>query len=121
MWARGSHSFKTGFDVQLDNIRHMSSGNVAGSYVFQTLAGFATRVPSGAGESYTQAFAGSGRDGVTTHPDARAYALFLQDKWRVSEALTVDAGVRYDVHELPRPGSAIRIHNWRRPASTPAR
>ncbi len=102
-WVQGAHKVKTGFDVQMDDILNHFPGNFSGVYVFQTLAGFATGVPNGAGDTFTQAFPGDGTSGPRTNPDLREYSLFAQDEWRASDALTVNLGLRYDVQKFAQP------------------
>jgi hypothetical protein len=102
-WVSGGHKVKGGFDVQMDDILNFFPGNFSGVYVFQTLAGFATGRPTAANDTFTQAFAGPGTAGASTHPDIRETSLFLQDEWKVSAAVTVNAGVRYDVQKFAQP------------------
>jgi hypothetical protein len=102
-WVRGAHKLKSGFDVQVDDILNLFPGNFSGVYVFQTLAGFATGVPSGTGDTFTQAFPGEGTSGPRTNPNIREYSLFAQDEWRASDAVTVNLGLRYDLQRFAQP------------------
>ena len=102
-WVHGAHKVKTGVDVQFDNILNYFPGNFSGAYVFQTLAAFATGVPAGATDTYTQAFAGNGTTGPTTHPDIQEYSVFAQDEWAASQSLTFHLGVRYDLQQFAQP------------------
>jgi hypothetical protein len=102
-WVGGAHKVKGGFDVQMDDILNFFPGNFSGVYVFQTLAGFATGVPNGAGDTYAQAFAGANTTGPTTHPDIDEASFFVQDEWRATEALTINAGLRYDRQKFAQP------------------
>jgi outer membrane receptor protein involved in Fe transport len=101
--VKGPHKLKAGADVQADDILNYFPGNFFGAYSFQTLASFNRGAPNGANESYTQAFAGAGTTGGTTHPDIREYSVFGQDEWRVSKEVTINAGVRYDVQKFAKP------------------
>jgi hypothetical protein len=71
--------------------------------VFQTLAGYATGVPNGAGDTFAQAFPGDGTSGPRTNPDIREYSFFAQDEWRASDAVTVNLGLRYDLQKFAQP------------------
>ncbi|HEY6360643.1 MAG TPA: carboxypeptidase regulatory-like domain-containing protein [Vicinamibacterales bacterium] len=102
-WVQGAHKVKAGFDVQMDEILNYFPGNFSGVYVFQTLAGFATGVPNGAGDTYAQAFPGEGTTGPRTQPDINETSLFVQDEWRASDSITVNAGLRYDRQKLAQP------------------
>jgi hypothetical protein len=87
----------------MDDILNFFPGNFSGVYVFQTLAGFATGVPNGAGDTFAQAFPGDGTSGPRTNPDIREYSFFVQDEWRASEAVTVNLGLRYDLQKFAQP------------------
>ena len=101
--VRGAHKLKGGFDFQFDDILNYFPGNFSGAYVFQTLAGFASGVPNGAGDTYVQAFPGDGTTGPETKPNIQEYSFFLQDEWRLNEATTVNAGLRYDLQKFAQP------------------
>ena len=102
-WVRGAHKIKGGIDLQMDDILNFFPGNFSGVYVFQTLAGFATGTPTGPGDTFTQAFPGDGTSGPRTNPDINETSLFVQDEWRVSDAFTVNAGLRYDRQKFAQP------------------
>jgi outer membrane receptor protein involved in Fe transport len=102
-FATGRHKLKAGGDVQFDNILNYFPGNFFGVYSFQTLASFNRGIPNGANESYTQAFPGTGTSGGTTHPDIKETSFFAQDEWRVTDELTLNAGLRYDLQLFAQP------------------
>jgi hypothetical protein len=102
-WFRGAHFVRMGGDFNFDRILNFFPGNFGGSYQFNTLSSFQLGRPSAAGERYLQAFAGTGTSGATTHPDINEYGLFVQDEWRVNDALTVHAGLRYDLQKFAQP------------------
>jgi outer membrane receptor protein involved in Fe transport len=101
--VRGTHKIKAGVDAQFDDLRSMSTAHFSGTYVFQTLAAFGRGSPAGRDDSYTQAFPGSATTPGTTNPDGSALSLFVQDQWRASGSVTVNAGVRYDVQTFAQP------------------
>jgi outer membrane receptor protein involved in Fe transport len=102
-WVRGPHKLRTGADLQFDDILNFFPGNFSGVYVFNTLAAFSRGVPNGVGDTFAQAFAGAGTTGPETHPDIHEYSAFAQDEWRVTQAFTVNAGVRYDLQKFAQP------------------
>src|SRR6185369_9619727 len=94
---------RMGGDFNFDRILNFFPGNFTGSYQFNTLSSFNLGRPSDAGERYLQAFAGTGTTGATTHPDINEYGLFVQDEWRINDATTVHAGLRYDLQTFAKP------------------
>ena len=102
-WMRGTHFLRGGADLQFDRIENFFPGNFGGAYTFNSLSSFQLGTPSAAGERFVQAFAGPGTTGATTHPDIDEYSFFLQDEWRVRPAVTVNAGVRYDLQKFAKP------------------
>jgi hypothetical protein len=102
-WVHGPHKIKTGVDMQFDRILNFFPGNFSGSYTFNSLAGFTSGRPTASGERYVQAFAGAGTTGATTKPNIDEYSFFAQDEWRLSPAITVNAGLRYDVQKFAKP------------------
>lgn len=102
-YVRGAHKLKAGVDLQFDDIRDDFPANFGGVYVFQTLAGFGRGTPTAAGDTYTQAFPGADTTGPRSRPDSREYAVFVQDEWRAGEALTLNAGLRYDLQTFAQP------------------
>ncbi len=102
-WSNGPHRFKGGVDLNFDNILNFFPGNFSGAYVFQSLASFNGGVPNGSGDTYTQAFAGTGTTGPTTRPNIKEYSFFVQDEWRATPALTLNLGVRYDLQSFAQP------------------
>jgi outer membrane receptor protein involved in Fe transport len=122
-YVRGRNNFKFGVDLNFDSIFNFFPGLFSGSYTFA-----ANTIPAGGGfpaatyangyqafaanfntaaaptaTSYSQAFAGDGTTGATTHPDSSDYAVFGQDDWRVTPKLTLNLGVRYDYQKLACP------------------
>lgn len=95
-YTRGTHSLKTGIDVNIENILNFFPGLFGGQYTFNSLADFANRRPA----RFVQAFAGDGTSGPTTNPDIREFAAYVQDDWRARPGLTLNFGVRYDIQKL---------------------
>jgi outer membrane receptor protein involved in Fe transport len=102
-WLRGQHKLKGGFDFQFDDIFNYFPGFFSGSYTFRSLASFAGGRPNGPNEFYQQNFAGLGTTGAETRPDIREYSFFVQDEWKATNELTINAGLRYDLMKTNAP------------------
>ncbi len=113
-YINGKHSVKGGVDVIIEKIENFFPGNFGGRYFFQATNGFAEFGnhfnPASTGyrfvSRYQQSFAGDGTSGALTRPNYNDYGLFVQDDWRVTNNLTVNLGVRYDVQQLAPPKTA---------------
>jgi hypothetical protein len=99
----GSHVLKLGGSLAptFDHIESLR--NQFGTYSYSTFAAFAADFSgNGVGgrryQSFTQAF-GQGTLDMTT----RDYAAFVEDQWKPTPRLTVNAGVRYEYSRLPQP------------------
>ena len=105
IWGR--HSFKFGGDVLVDKILNFFPGNFSGSYTFASLDDFGRSLSgqpvTAAGNSFLEAFPGTGTTGATTHPDQLQQAYFIQDDYRFSSHLTLNLGVRYDLATVKQP------------------
>ncbi len=95
----GRHSLKVGYDMNIQRIDNFFPGNFSGSYTFNSYADYFNKIPF----SFTQAFAGSGTDGALTKPNVGEFAFYAQDSYRLSERLTLNFGIRYDVFKLSQP------------------
>ncbi len=97
--VRGRHNFKGGIDLNFDRIFNFFPGFFTGQYTFNSYADFAANRPA----RFQQRFGVAGTSGATTFPDSTDYAFFLQDDWRVTPKLTINAGLRFDYQALARP------------------
>lgn len=97
-WTRGRHSLKGGFDFQKLSFKDYLSfyaGDDFGEYQFtgiytgNAFADFLLGLPS------VTYYAANGPD---TNPYAFHYAAFIQDDFRISPKLTINYGLRYEVH-----------------------
>jgi outer membrane receptor protein involved in Fe transport len=98
-YSIGKHSLKAGADVNIEKIFNFFPGLFGGQYTFNSLADFANRKPA----RFVQAFAGDGTSGATTHPNNTEFAAFAQDDWRVTQQLTLNFGLRYDIQKMEQP------------------
>jgi len=102
-WYRGKHAFKFGVEARFganDEIRDRGS---AGNFSFSPQG---TGLGSAGGNGFATFLLGdaySANIQVSDKIPSRAsYAgLYVQDDWRITDRLTINAGLRYDV-ELPR-------------------
>jgi hypothetical protein len=99
LYATGRHTIKAGLDFNFDRILNFFPGFFNGQYTFNNYTAFQNNQPS----AYQQAFAGTGTSGATTNPDISDYAFYVQDDWKATPKLTINAGVRYDLETLAAP------------------
>jgi outer membrane receptor protein involved in Fe transport len=91
-WLRGDHSLKAGVDLLRNRVTIAFPGALQGVYTFSSLSSFLT----GNYASFQQAFGEP-----DTHQTNDNVGAFVQDEWRVTSRLMIDAGLRYDVQQLP--------------------
>jgi hypothetical protein len=89
----GAHALKAGIDLLFNNDRITFPRSVRGSYNFSTLTNFLSGAYNTAG--FTQTFGDT--EVEQSNPNLGVYA---QDEWKVTSALTVNLGVRYDLQWL---------------------
>jgi hypothetical protein len=89
----GAHAVRVGVDVLFNQDRIRYPRAARGSYSFSSLATFLTGVYNNAG--FTQTFGVS--EVSQQNPNVGVY---LQDEWKISQAVTVNAGLRYDLQML---------------------
>ncbi|HET8548487.1 MAG TPA: carboxypeptidase regulatory-like domain-containing protein [Bryobacteraceae bacterium] len=103
-WVRGSHSFKFGYSYQILMLNINNRNNAAGTYSFNRLS---TAVPgdnSGrSGNAFASFMLGEVYSGNFTVPNTQAlrfpyHAFFVQDDWKITPRLTMNAGLRYEVN-----------------------
>ncbi|HMF56349.1 MAG TPA: carboxypeptidase regulatory-like domain-containing protein, partial [Pyrinomonadaceae bacterium] len=91
---RGAHSIKAGVDFLLNRVNISFPGALQGVYTFSSLANFL----AGRYVTFQQAFGAPAQ--FQSNPNL---GLFVQDEWRLSRHLTINAGLRYDAQFLPDP------------------
>ena len=92
-YQAGSHAFKTGVDFLFNDDTITFPRSVRGGYTFSSMANFLSGTYNNAG--FTQTF---GETLVAqTNPNVGVYA---QDEWKISDDLTLNLGVRYDLQFL---------------------
>ena len=103
----GRHDIKFGGDVDtFVDRKDVFAGWSRGQYIFATLQDFVNRNPFG----FIQGFGLNGQDVFTANTQKPNWqtgiGLFLQDKWQVTDRLTLTYGLRYDGTRNPQPQSA---------------
>jgi hypothetical protein len=98
-YVAGRHSFKFGQDFNFLKADNFFPGFFAGGYTFPSYAAFLSNQPS----QYSQAFSAGGTNPPISHPNVNEWAFFAQDNWRVTERLTLNLGVRYDLFNYHQP------------------
>lgn len=99
--SRGNHVWKTGFDWQMYNFKGFSYSRYGGEMRFRNLREFLTLRRSATAE--VDRFTGN-LPGTDTKRDLNQHyaAFFVQDDWRLSDRLTINAGLRYDFVTVPK-------------------
>jgi hypothetical protein len=97
--VRGSHSYKIGSDLIWQRIDNFFPGLFSGSFTFNSYADFFNNVPF----QYQQNFPGAGTAGPLSQPNVNEIAFYAQDSWRVTDRLTLNYGVRYDLFDYANP------------------
>jgi uncharacterized membrane protein YgcG len=87
------HTIKVGFQLQHENVKNLSASNFNGTYTFSTLEQY-QRIINGEPGRATQFTINQGQP--TLRYQQTEYSAFLQEDMRVSNALTLSAGLRYE-------------------------
>lgn len=106
--VRGSHTLKTGAEWRVIQSNHTSPGRVTPSFTFAadwTKGPLDTSAAAPIGQGLASFLFGLPTGGFTdrnaTYAEtSKFFATYLQDDWKVTRKLTINAGLRYEV-ELP--------------------
>ena len=102
-WSTGGHSIKFGGDARKFNWDMLGFFQNRGYYQFTNPITSRTSLLDGTGNAFASFLLGtpalSQRQAGTPSMVMRqmTYAMFLQDDWRVTSALTINAGLRYEI------------------------
>jgi hypothetical protein len=100
-WVSGRHSYRFGTDL---NVLHIAQpfflSRAGGEYRFRSVADYVSAVQTGAAtwQDFRQGF---GRTAVDFWQ--QNYAFYVQDTWTLTNALTVNYGLRYEAQFNPSP------------------
>lgn len=92
--VRGAHSLKGGINYLLNRVDVVFPGALQGVYTFSSLANFQVNRYA----TFQQAFGAMSQ--FQSNPNL---GFFIQDEWRPSPDLSINAGLRYDAQFLPEP------------------
>lgn len=99
--TNGHHFIKAGVAVNRVSLDSSAPDGFGGVYIFRSLTDFF----AGRADSFRQAFGSPSTDFAVT-----SYGGFAQDRWSVTQRMTLDLGLRYDIESLP-PGINQDINN----------
>jgi hypothetical protein len=102
-WTKGTHTIKFGADIATTEDFTYFISSAFGSYTYQTVNAFALDFSgntTGAKnwQRFSQTFGNPVVDATIND-----YGFFLEDQWRATGRLTVNAGARYEYAQLPQP------------------
>jgi hypothetical protein len=92
-FVAGSHAWRAGLDVLFNADEITFPRSVRGSYTFASMPSFLAGVYNNAG--FAQTF---GATGVSQ--DNPNVGFYVQDEWKVTNTVTLNAGIRYDLQFL---------------------
>ncbi len=106
-WMKGKHSIKFGMDYTHFALNSFSSGNISGQNRFNTpetaLPDAPAGAPGGSGfASFLYGWVDYATVSVNLQEEAQRsgyWAGFVQDDWKMTRKLTINAGLRYDLQE----------------------
>jgi hypothetical protein len=105
MWTRGSHGMKLGMEVRWNQWNDRSLSNTSGSYSFNSLG---TALPGNAatGDGFASFLLGDVHTASVNFPSSagtrQAYwSWFVQDDYKLTSALTVNLGFRFEFERAP--------------------
>ncbi|SEG00801.1 Carboxypeptidase regulatory-like domain-containing protein [Bryocella elongata] len=103
-YTRGNHNFKAGASYIRRQARNVQSSFAAGQYGFglvtDTVANNNVKTQdNNLASSLVGAFSSDSRNYDLNPPDYRTYepSFFVEDNWKVTSAISIQLGVRYDV------------------------
>ena len=124
--SHSQHTFKAGFQLSVRDTNQRASGGSGGAFNFtgQFTNGPDPLLPTAnTGNAMADLLlalprTGSMNTGYTTATRSKYYALYFQDDWRVTNRLTLNLGLRYDV-EMPFTDRFNHFSRFDRTAKSP--
>lgn len=105
----GRHQLRFGFETNINRVRQRRETRIQGAWDFETrvLGGVSTtgleQYIAGRPRRFRQTLAPQDQESSIFRGTQQEYALFIQDKIRVTDRLTVDAGFRWEAQINPQP------------------
>jgi hypothetical protein len=106
-WMRGKHVMKIGAEFRVYNQNNIGPGYASGNYTFSRAwtQQNAQRADAGSGNEFASFLLGNPASGsvdrnINPAVSWRYYGLYIQDDWKFSRRLTINAGFRWD-YEAP--------------------
>ncbi len=109
----GRHQLRIGFDSNINRVRQRRETRIQGRWDFETrvLGGVPTtgleQYIAGRPRRFRQTLAPQDQESSIFRGTQQEYALFIQDKIRVTDRFTVDAGLRWEAQINPQPTSTF--------------
>jgi len=127
-WTHDKHSLRFGGEIEHGFWNQTNRGQTGGTMTFQTFSDFLVGLPGGCGAAVTGVCNGAaasnitstafstratGPSGVVHEPRIYDAYLFVQDDYRMTRNLTINAGLRweYDGITLEKLGTATNVWN----------
>lgn len=108
-FTNGINQFRFGFDTNINRVRQRRESNIQGRYDFETrvsggvtLTGLENYI-AGRPRRYRQTLAPNDQNLSLFEGTQKEFALFAQDRIKVSNELTVNAGLRWEAQINPQP------------------
>ena len=116
-WLLGRHTLSLGFDLNLEPETQQREANANGLWTIGTFAEYIAAMPVAQGGSglavtaangfqFQQTLPANGGPELSYKGTQREYAGYLQDSFRITPRLTLNAGFRYEAELEPQPASA---------------
>lgn len=101
-WTKGAHQIKFGFDIADLRDTEDALFNGPGQYIYSSITAFAQDYSGPYTGKHWQTFTESFGP-LLTHASVVNYAMYAQDQWRITPALTLNYGLRYEYSTYTQP------------------
>jgi hypothetical protein len=98
-YTAGRHFVRVGTDLNVNRYAQQRESNISGRYDFSNLANYVARNIN----RYRQTLTGVDPNELTFRGTGQELALFVTDKWTVSQNVTITAGLRWEGQWNPQP------------------
>jgi len=98
-YTSGRHFLRVGMDLNVNDFAQRREGNISGRYDFSNLNNYVARNIN----RYRQTLTSVSQEELTFRGTGQEMALFITDKWSVSQDVTITAGLRWEGQWNPQP------------------